>query len=140
MTLEKHRSRLSQITQEILRLHNEREKTVMRIQKVKKEKNQTPWDPKQERVIFPKLIDSLGELSLKKVFWLSLLIEMHCDDCGDYPSWSNRVHVLGSENESSLIYQVNPVLLSLTYPEAYANLRLTEDYKLKIAEAFERDE
>ena len=89
MTIDNQRKKLSEITKEILRLLNQREEIVSQIQSLKIESKQKSWNPKQEIQIFTNYIENLEDISLKKVLWLSLLIEMHCENWnsrGVYPS------------------------------------------------------
>ena len=133
MKIEQTRSELLENTEKIIALQNERETLVSQIQNLKKKSKLDPWDPKHELHLFSTLIGSFKKFSLKKALWLSLLIEMHCDDCEGYPSWSDGEHL--SNPLSEFYEQINPILLSLTFPEVYAKVDLNENLKSRISEA-----
>jgi len=84
------------------------------------------FDTTREGALVQKFKESLLALSLKELLSLSLLIEDHANSVGEYPAWSDRVHLESSCGEP--FEMINPIWLKSIHPNLYNQLKLRKNY------------
>lgn len=101
----------------------DRRKIVEEIFKLKK--GQFAFNPDVEILIFQKPF--FKKLSIKESLVFSLLIEDHASSYGDYPKWSERIHLKSSKNQ--LFEMINPLLLKTISLNDYLKLDLRPEFQ-----------
>jgi chorismate mutase len=122
------RDELQSLTTDLLTKINSRKNLVTKIQKEKTTTGEFKnFDLQREVALFNSLSDQLVTYSVKELFILSLLIENQAGGEFDYPSWSSQVHI--EIAQTSIINQINPILLATFQKSRYDALQLNEKFK-----------
>lgn len=115
------------LTQEIIEKIQVRKNSVAKIQELKPEqKTFKNFSPQREVFVFEQL-KALEMLTLKEILSLSLLIESHAEQKGDYPKWSEGCHLRLKPQDIS--HQINPILLASTFKSRYDALPLNLEFE-----------
>lgn len=127
---------LVKITQETLSLVAKRADIISQIQKLKRNQGSACWDPKQEVIMFKSIIGLQQGFSAQDLLCFSLFIETQVSRFGDYPHWSESVHLVELDQDNRLYCQINPILVFLTDAEKYNGLKLKTEYHMTLKELF----
>lgn len=121
------RDSLRDINQQIFEIFLERRAVVEQIQQ---QKNQTgafsSFDSLRELQFFQDLKPSLAGLSAQELMAFSILMEGQAGAPICYPAWSEGVHLLEAPSHNE--HRLNPLLLKILLPEAFATLKLTPHF------------
>ena len=121
------RDNLRDINQQLFKTFLERRAVVEQIQQ---EKGQTgtfsSFDSLRELQFFQDLKPSLAGLSAQELMAFSILMEGQAGAPISYPAWSEGVHLLEAPSHNE--HRLNPILLRVLHPEAFATLKLTPHF------------
>ena len=79
-----------------------------------------------ELQFFQELKPVLSKLSLQELMAFSLLMEGQAGAPVNYPAWSEAAHLLEAPSHNE--HRLNPILLKILLPEAFATLKLTPHF------------
>ncbi len=121
------RDDLRDINQQLFKTFLERRVVVAQIQQ---QKNRTgafgSFDSQRELEFFQELKPVLGGLIVQELLAFSLLMEGQAGAPSNYPAWSEGVHLLEAPSHNE--HRLNPILLRVLHPEAFATLKLTPHF------------
>ena len=121
------RDSLRDINQQLFKLFLDRRVVVEQIQQ---KKNQTgafsSFDSQRELQFFQDLQPALLGLSAQELMAFSILMEGHAGAPLTYPAWSEGVHLL--EAPSHKEHRLNPLILKILLPDAFATLKLAPHF------------
>ena len=121
------RDSLRDINQQLFKTFLERRGVVEQIQQ---EKGQTgtfsSFDYQRELQFFQELKPVLKALSVQELLAFSLLMEGQAGAPVTYPAWSEGVHLL--EAPSHKEHRLNPLILKILLPDAFATLKLAPHF------------
>jgi chorismate mutase len=121
------RDSLRDLNRQLFNLIEERRSIVGLIQQQKTAvANFAAFDWKRELALFRELESQLRSLSLHELLAFSTLMEGQAGAPAMYPAWSDAVHLL--EAPSHKEHRLNPLLLKVLLPEAFATLKLNPQF------------
>jgi chorismate mutase len=121
------RDSLRDLNQQIFKLILERRSLVEQIQQQKTHVDGfASFDLQRELQFFQELKPVLSKLSLQELMAFSLLMEGQAGAPIKYPAWSEGVHLLEAPSHNE--HRLNPILLKILLPEAFATLKLTSHF------------
>ncbi len=121
------RDSLRDLNHQLFKLMLERRSLVEQIQQEKTHIDGfASFDCQREQQFFQELKPVLSKLSLQELMAFSLLMEGQAGAPTRYPAWSEGVHLLEAPSHNEL--RLNPILLKILLPEAFAILKLTPHF------------
>jgi len=121
------RDSLRDLNQQLFDLFLERRTLVEQIQQQKAQNTGfASFDCEREQQFFRELKPMLSKLSSHEVLAFSILMEGQAGAPTKYPAWSEGVHLLEAPSHNE--HRLNPILLSILQPGAFATLKLTPHF------------
>ena len=121
------RDNLRDINQQLFKMFLERRAVVEQIQQQKSQTGTfSSFDSNRELQFFQELKPVLAGLSVQELLAFSLLMEGQAGAPAKYPAWSEGVHLLEAPSHNK--HRLNPILLKILLPEAFATLKLTPHF------------
>lgn len=121
------RDNLRDLNQQLFTLFIERRALVEQIQLQKGQNDGfASFDSQRELLFFRDLSPTLSRLSSQELLAFSILMEGQAGAPTKYPAWSEGVHLLEAPSHNE--HRLNPILLSILRPEAFAALKLTPHF------------
>lgn len=124
------RQQLSLINQRLLGILKERRQVVASIQAEKKAQDLASFSVAQEKELFQNELfcKECRSLSTGELLAFSILWETQANTLGDYPAWSQRIHIEQGQLGLQFEEQMNPIMLKAIRPQSFAQLSLKPAY------------